>query len=79
MSNKIVQIIPSPADMWAVFAKEETEPMSEGGVCRVACLALMDDEEVRAMIAGGDGIVDFADTASNFAGFTFDKGEPVVR
>ena len=32
--------------MWAVYAKEENEPLSEGGVCRVACLALMEDGDV---------------------------------
>lgn len=77
MTEKIKQIIPAPADMWAVYAKEENEPLSEGGMGRVACLALMDDgETVRAMVADGDGIVDFADTSSNFVGFTFDDEGP---
>lgn len=79
MNEKIIQIIPAPADMWAVYAKDENEPMSEGWVCRVACLALMDDgETVRAMVADGDGIIDFADCASNFVGFTSDNGRPRV-
>ena len=51
MNEKIIQIIPAPADLWAVYAKETNEPLSEGGVCRVACLALMEDgETVRAMV-----------------------------
>jgi len=45
MNEKIIQIIPAPADLWAVYAKETNEPLSEGGVCRVACLALMEDGE----------------------------------
>lgn len=74
MTEKIKQIIPAPADMYAVYAKEENEPLSEGGIGRVACLALMDDgETVRAMVADGDGIVDFADTASNFVGYEFKR------
>ena len=74
MSEKIIQIIPAPSDMWAVYAKEENEPLSEGSMYRVACLALMEDgETVRAMVADGDGIIDFADCADNFAGFTSDN------
>ena len=77
MTEKIKQIIPAPIDMCAVYAKEENEPWSEGGMGRVACLALMDDgETVRAMVADSDGIVDFADTSSNFVGFTFDDEGP---
>ena len=79
MNEKIIQIIPAPSDMWAVYAKEENEPVSEGGMYRVACLALMEDgETVRAMVADGDGIIDFADGPDNFAGFTFDNGQPRV-
>ena len=79
MCEKIIQIIPAPTDMWAVYAKEENEPLSEGGVCRVACLALMEDgQTVRAMVADGDGIIDFADCSENFAGFTSDNGWPRV-
>lgn len=76
---KIKQIIPAPTDMWAVYSAIEDEPLSEGGFCRVACLALMyDGETVSAMVADGDGIIDFAETSSNFVGFVFDKGEPTI-
>ena len=67
-SDKIVQIIPAPADMWARFKADE----GDGGACRVVCLALVENgdgcRDVRPMTADGDGVIEFAGTYSNFDG-----------
>lgn len=70
MNDKIKQIIPAPADMWAVY---------ECHASRVVCLALMEDgEDVRAMIDMGEaGSMEFADSLERFIGFTY--GEPTVE
>lgn len=72
MNDKIKQIIPAPANMWAVY---------DGSNARVVCLALMEDgETIRAMVDMGDcGTMDFADSLSSFAGFSYDSGEPTVE
>lgn len=72
MSDKIKMIIPAPADMWALYAMEGNsgEPPHE---MRVACLALLACGEVEAMVADGDGAIDFADAASNFVGYKFKR------
>lgn len=72
MTEKIKQIIPAPVDMWALYAREgdSGEPPH---AMRVACLALLDCGDVQAMVADGDGVIDFADAASNFVGYEFKR------
>ena len=67
MTEKIKQIIPAPVDMWALYAREDDSGEPPHAM-RVACLALLDCGDVQAMVADGDGVIDFADTASNFVG-----------
>lgn len=71
MNDRIKQIIPAPTGMRAEY---------DGYTARVACLALMEDgESVRAMVDMGEcDVMEFADNLANFAGFTYDVGEPAV-
>lgn len=79
--DKILQIIPAPADMLAWYRDEQT------GVdfpCRVVCLALMEDctggRYVQPMeITQGDGVVDVVGAASDFIGISFESREMPLR
>lgn len=71
--EKIIQIIPAPADMFVEYDDEGTIAYS-----RVVCLALMEDEHgtryVKAMDAGdGDPYIDYV--CSNRTGYVFGKLE----
>ena len=75
--EKIIQIIPAPADMFVEYDDEGTMAYS-----RVVCLALMEDDSgiryVTAMDAGeGDPDIDFV--CSNRTGFVFGKLEDIKR
>lgn len=75
-SDKIIQVIPAPADMWARF---KADGNNGGGACRVVCLALVEDgsgcRDVRPMIADGDGVIEFVDAYSNFDGLEWDGAD----
>ena len=47
MNEKLLQIIPAPADMWATFKDGDGETKRE----RVACLALVEDKDKHRRIA----------------------------
>lgn len=53
MNEKILQIIPAPADMWATYEDEQTGKISRD---RVVCLALVEwadgTRSVEAMVHG---------------------------
>lgn len=67
-TEKIIQIIPAPANMWAKHTGVD------GGrkyacLSRVVCLALTEDADsryVRPMTISTDGIVDFPDECGDF-------------
>ena len=64
MENKIIQIIPAPKALWAVYAKDSGERVSQ-----VVCLALTATGKVMAMDTFG-GHIDFCDDEfSCFKGF----------
>ena len=47
MKEKFLQIIPTPADMWATFKDGDGETKRE----RVACLALTEEAGYRSVVA----------------------------
>lgn len=69
MEDKIIQIIPAPADMWAVHRGNDQGEDYESW-SRIVCLALVEDPEcgyryVRPMqMFEGDISVEFADETS---------------
>ncbi len=72
---RIIQIIPAPADMLLKY-KEDDGSVSQ---YRPLCLALVRHsegaDEVRIMVVDVCGMIDFADTASNFEGVDWKKGD----
>lgn len=78
--QKILQIIPAPADMLAMFRDDDTGTAYPS---RVVCLALMEDADgyrcVTAMTADADGVIDDAGEASNFCGFCFTNTEDITH
>lgn len=71
---RIIQIIPAPADMLLKY-KEDDGSVSR---YRPLCIALVRyseaADEVRIMAVGAYGMIDFADTASNFEGVDWREG-----
>ncbi len=64
MKSEIIQIIPAPEALYAVYATDRGKRTSQ-----VICLALMDDGKIRALDAFGDEI-DFCDSEYTcFKGF----------
>jgi hypothetical protein len=45
MNEKILQIIPAPADMWAVFEGTDADGENYRYRNRVACLALIEEQD----------------------------------
>lgn len=87
MEDKIIQIIPAPADMWAVHQGNDG---TENYECwsRIVCLALVEDVDddryrcVRPMtLTEGDGMVDFIDESkySDFKGIAYATVEEAHR
>ena len=68
--NKILQIIPAPAGLEALFEVKE----GEGIGIPVACLALVVDSdkrrEVRPMCAAACGSIEFAEERENYVGLS---------
>jgi len=69
MDEKIIQIIPAPAKLFAVYSNEEN-PKREI-TSRIVCLALTDKGEVYAMDTDSTGFIDRSDNAGNFKGFVW--------
>lgn len=72
MHDKILQIIPAPADMWAIFRDKETGLVMDD---RVVCLALIKGADggtsVEAMVQNlGESII-FARDFTHFTGFHY--------
>lgn len=61
MSDKIIQIIPAPANMFAEYEGEQ-ETLS----WPILCLGLTDDSDIVALTIDATGIVDDATHAENF-------------
>lgn len=86
MQDKIIQIIPAPADMWSVHRGTDQGEEYEGW-CRIVCMALVEDPEsgyrcVRPMtMTEGDGMVDFIDESkySDFNGIAYATVEEAHR
>ena len=72
MEDKILQIIPAPADMWvkSKFVDLDDECKEKPCLDRVVCLALVEGEsgyrEVKAMIMCSDTKADFADEIDTY-------------
>ena len=66
MNEKILQIIPAPADMWATYEDENGETKRD----RVACLALIGSEDgfrdIYPMVQIDPGCFDPVTDVSNF-------------
>ena len=72
MNEKILQIIPAPADMWATYEDEQTGKISRD---RVACLALIGSEDgfrdIYPMVQIDPGCFDPVTDVSNFVGIEY--------
>lgn len=68
--SKILQIIPAPAGLEALFEVRDREGIG----IPVVCLALVEDSdkrrEVRPMCADACGGIDFAEECSNYVGLS---------
>ena len=77
MSDKILQIIPAPADMWAVFRTNKPGVFSRE---RVACLALIENEDgctgIAAMIHDGLAGFEPAWVDHAFVGIEYGEVQP---
>lgn len=72
MNDKIIQIIPAPADLLAVYENDDKETSCTG---RLAALALMESADGFRYATGlcaGDGIVP-VEEIDNFMCFMFDE------
>lgn len=87
MEDKIIQIIPAPADMWTVHRGTDQGEEYECW-CRIVCLALVEDVDddryrcVRPMtLTEGDGMVDFIHESkySDFKGIAYATVEEAHR
>ena len=71
MNEKILQIIPAPADMWATYEDENGEAKRD----RVACLALIESEDgfrdIYPMVQIDPGCFDPVTDVSNFVGIEY--------
>lgn len=77
MNDKILQIIPAPADMWATFKGNKPGEFFRE---RVACLALIESEDgctkTAAMVHDGLAGFEPAWTDIDFAGIEYGEVQP---
>lgn len=75
MPSKIIQIIPAPPNMWAMW--KPTENGEQEDYSPIVCLALMEDEDggtwVTPMSIGEDGEIHGVMDFSNFGGVALPK------
>lgn len=75
MPDKIIQIIPAPPNMWAVW--KPTENIEKEEYSPIVCLALMEDEDggtwVTPMSICEDGGIDDVMDFMNFGGVVLPK------
>lgn len=78
MNETILQIIPAPADMWAVFEGTDIDGNSYRYRDRVACLALVERPDgtrpVAAMVHDEVGYFTTAGTFEDFSVIEFGEG-----
>lgn len=78
MNDKILQIIPAPADMWAVFEGTDADGEKYRNRNRVACLALVEgrdgSRDVAAMVHDEVGYFTTAGTFEDFSVIEFGEG-----
>lgn len=70
MNDKIIQIIPCTADLWARYSGEDSGEKYES-LFRVVCFALIEDPDdgyrcVRPMIIYADGMMDYPEESGDF-------------
>ncbi|PEQ29034.1 hypothetical protein CN467_29045 [Bacillus cereus] len=70
MEGKIIQIIPAPTDLNAVYQDCKTGELI---TARTLCLALTDEGEVHLMDIDNSGLVDVAEAATNFKGIEWGR------
>lgn len=66
MHDKILQIIPAPADMWAIYENRKTGAFSRK---RVPCLALKADRDGRTYVEALHSVLSYFWSASDRADF----------
>ncbi len=78
MNEKILQIIPAPADMWAVFEGIDADDNGYRYRERVACLALIEwqdgTREAAAMVCDEAGYLNTAGGFEDFSTIEFGEG-----
>ena len=79
MNEKILQIIPAPADMWAVFEGTDADGEKYRYRNRVACLVLVEgrdgSRDVAAMVHDEVGYFTTAGSFEDFRTIEFGEGE----
>ncbi|KSU86567.1 hypothetical protein AS180_17930 [Priestia veravalensis] len=66
MAEKIIQIIPAPKNLYAVY--QDDEHPKEPILSKIICLGLTDQGEVVLMDMDETGFIDMADNAMNYKG-----------
>ena len=83
MHDKILQIIPAPADMWAILEGNDPDGHAYRTRERVVCLALIEGRDgttdVSAMVHDECGYLSPAGAFDDFSGIEYGEVQPRMR